>query len=544
MDFYRFINSKDIRAHLESIGYQFNTLEAAWLVYQCRTATMKERHAAWQEIIDTMPDADMPFKQEDPPKSLHAFLRAYMALEDRFLQEFHSTEGAHAYNYYEPEYFCEPAPCDLLVDHRGIYHDLDYCLSAALAASEGHYEAIVYRIDLLTGDRIHAVFNPTGYVLRVRPEYRLFLTDEEIFRDSFVALTNTLSFPLPFHRGTILYDAAIGANTVLEENETHANAWAMSLEYCRHEVPVRITKKLRDKSRFPGAMSSPDRDFGNDNGEKNELISLMAGLAVKTGFPFRFDPPAGTPKKRQSDGFFGVRRLDRNSEGNYESDLIGLASFSGRASSERDTFLLRFILHHAIAREETIVFFSLRYKTPEIWKRLLATLSGRDPAAADRFSPEDLDRLWKAYFELLRSGLHIVDSPETDTKTVDLYLQSNKPDLVIVDGLQQINPVAELEDQRIRVQYVQLVYSLKEIAKERRVPVLLTSGLYWPTGFVPGQHPEPTLRDFDRVVGNQDFDHILLINDLQDTTNGDAEISLVKNRYGRCVDVWVDNNCI
>ncbi len=40
MDIYRFINSKDIRAHLENIGYQFNALEAAWLVYQCHTATM------------------------------------------------------------------------------------------------------------------------------------------------------------------------------------------------------------------------------------------------------------------------------------------------------------------------------------------------------------------------------------------------------------------------------------------------------------------------------------------------------------------------
>ena len=35
MDFTNFINSKDIRDYHREIGYKYNTLEAAWLVYQC-----------------------------------------------------------------------------------------------------------------------------------------------------------------------------------------------------------------------------------------------------------------------------------------------------------------------------------------------------------------------------------------------------------------------------------------------------------------------------------------------------------------------------
>lgn len=51
MDVLRFISSKDIREHLESIHYQFNSLEAAWLIYQCKTAALADtpmRDYGWQ----------------------------------------------------------------------------------------------------------------------------------------------------------------------------------------------------------------------------------------------------------------------------------------------------------------------------------------------------------------------------------------------------------------------------------------------------------------------------------------------------------------
>ena len=46
MNVCRFINSKDIREHLESIKYPFGSLEAAWIIYQCRFASLEEKHAA------------------------------------------------------------------------------------------------------------------------------------------------------------------------------------------------------------------------------------------------------------------------------------------------------------------------------------------------------------------------------------------------------------------------------------------------------------------------------------------------------------------
>ena len=38
MGIYRFLDSKDIRAHLQSLRYDFTLPEAAFLIWQCATA--------------------------------------------------------------------------------------------------------------------------------------------------------------------------------------------------------------------------------------------------------------------------------------------------------------------------------------------------------------------------------------------------------------------------------------------------------------------------------------------------------------------------
>lgn len=56
MDFLKFINSNTVRNHLQELEYQPTAMEAAWIVYQCETLSLKEKYTAWREIIDTMPD--------------------------------------------------------------------------------------------------------------------------------------------------------------------------------------------------------------------------------------------------------------------------------------------------------------------------------------------------------------------------------------------------------------------------------------------------------------------------------------------------------
>ena len=80
MDIFRFVNSKDVREHLRDIGYEFNSLEAAWLIYQCRDAAIDEKHKAWNELIATMPDCPIEKRTNTAAQdSLHAFLRQCMS---------------------------------------------------------------------------------------------------------------------------------------------------------------------------------------------------------------------------------------------------------------------------------------------------------------------------------------------------------------------------------------------------------------------------------------------------------------------------------
>ncbi len=95
MNILNFINSKDIREHLKAINYEFNSLEAAWLIYQCRNATIEEKHAAWRELIRTMPDCKIPERMNtNPHDSLHNYLRKYIDYEENIFDEyFTSTEN-------------------------------------------------------------------------------------------------------------------------------------------------------------------------------------------------------------------------------------------------------------------------------------------------------------------------------------------------------------------------------------------------------------------------------------------------------------------
>ncbi len=100
MNIYEFINSKDIRRHCEKIGHTFNSMEAAFLIYQSQNHTLAEKHNAWKELIATMPDTVIEERFNCPHYySLHVFLQQYMALEDRWLTEFFQAYSTCVYRF-------------------------------------------------------------------------------------------------------------------------------------------------------------------------------------------------------------------------------------------------------------------------------------------------------------------------------------------------------------------------------------------------------------------------------------------------------------
>ncbi|MBQ6789681.1 MAG: hypothetical protein IJO81_05815 [Clostridia bacterium] len=97
MDFTRFINSRDIREHIRQIGYEFSSVEAAWIVWQS-AARAPEKHEAWEYIITNMPDTSLEERGKRPSyESLHDALRNYMDIERRWLKKWSEGDGKNLF---------------------------------------------------------------------------------------------------------------------------------------------------------------------------------------------------------------------------------------------------------------------------------------------------------------------------------------------------------------------------------------------------------------------------------------------------------------
>ena len=65
MDIYRFIDSRDMREHLQKLNYAFTPPEAAFLVYRCKAATLEEmRLQEQQPALEQQQGPEQPGQQE------------------------------------------------------------------------------------------------------------------------------------------------------------------------------------------------------------------------------------------------------------------------------------------------------------------------------------------------------------------------------------------------------------------------------------------------------------------------------------------------
>ena len=87
-----FINSKDIRNYLREISYKFTPLEVTWLIYQCRSLSLAEKHKEWKYLIDNT--KDMAFEtSESKEDSLHSFLKRYMDTQKKYIETYNITDN-------------------------------------------------------------------------------------------------------------------------------------------------------------------------------------------------------------------------------------------------------------------------------------------------------------------------------------------------------------------------------------------------------------------------------------------------------------------
>lgn len=210
MDFYNFVNSKDIREYHQTIGYQYNAVEAAWLVSQCRNASMEKKHEAWQWIIDNMPDMKIEcvsLRKEYRDLSIHETLKRYMEMQNRFLDEYRTKSDGWVYTYY---FSCRMSDGVLVWDDRnGIFCSWDKCFKHIFNDSDlEDVESIkIYRVPIDEGDYPYTrgCVNLSIYCSIMDVEIGVesdtakeYIDLEHIFDDMWFA------FPVPFKKGDIV----------------------------------------------------------------------------------------------------------------------------------------------------------------------------------------------------------------------------------------------------------------------------------------------------------------------------------------------------
>lgn len=93
MDIFRFIDSADIRRYLAEIQYRFSTEKKMFLIWYCKTATLNEKIAAWQEIVGYVPSCPWDYAWD-----IRERVAAYIELQEEMLGQFQAADSC-VYQY-------------------------------------------------------------------------------------------------------------------------------------------------------------------------------------------------------------------------------------------------------------------------------------------------------------------------------------------------------------------------------------------------------------------------------------------------------------
>ena len=218
MDIFSFVNSKDIREYLRKIEYQFNSLEAAWLIYWCHHLTYEEKKTAWKQVISTMSDCEIPKQMNHlAVKGIHAVMERYMTIVDEAVADFIKESKEHRYVYmYSCLYKDGEDENSWEENYQTIYGSLDACMSAYQISVEtdaenedesGENGIIKYRIRRQELDYPELVsemeYNGKGQLLNIVKYHTENEMDNDILNYFYEALW--LDFPTPFAKGDILW---------------------------------------------------------------------------------------------------------------------------------------------------------------------------------------------------------------------------------------------------------------------------------------------------------------------------------------------------
>ena len=198
----RFINSKDIKKYLMETGYNFTTAEAAWLIYQCESATLSEKIEAWEVIIKTMPDQSIDSPHfEKPYESIHKVISDFINLKKRISEMFLTETPTSFYQYTSVDDNGEKN-----YEYSIFYSSYEKCfeqLQQELSQENEDVTGEIRRAEIDSPSKITAKYNHNLQIMDITITPDNIVSDWRLF-DFFDFLW--FHFPAPFKKGDILYN--------------------------------------------------------------------------------------------------------------------------------------------------------------------------------------------------------------------------------------------------------------------------------------------------------------------------------------------------
>ena len=233
----------------------------------------------------------------------------------------------------------------------------------------------------------------------------------------------------------------------------------------------------------------------------------------------------------------GFPDLDRMTNGFQKSDLVVIA---GRPAMGKTSFAVNIAQYAALHDERTVAVFSMEMSAEQLVMRMLCTEASVESQRIKEGLMEDaeLTRLMEVMDPMSRASLYIDDTgnltvPEIRSKCRRLKARTGL-DLVVIDYMQLMQSASSRRSDSRMAEISEITRSLKLLARELDVPILLLSQLN--RGPETRQDHTPMISDL-RESGSieQDADMVILLYRPQvydETLDNTSEIIIAKHRHG------------
>ena len=232
--------------------------------------------------------------------------------------------------------------------------------------------------------------------------------------------------------------------------------------------------------------------------------------------------------------------LDEYTSGLQRGELIIIA---GRPGMGKTAFALNIAENIALQNKLAVVVFSLEMTGEQLVQRLLSSSARVDQGKIKRgdLTHHEMDQLYTAVSKLRSSPIHIAESPginviDLRARVRRLKEQLGDLGLVVIDYVQIMSSIRDSRNSNRAQELADISRSLKALALELSVPIVLLSQLN--RDVENRQDKRPNIADL-RESGalEQDADIILLLYrddyyNPESRDKGFAEVHVAKNRSG------------